>query len=108
MLTRNYLSCDSCIGECFDVHLKTRKSAQTGLAHGWTLHANDDDPKICPMRALIRLAVLYGENVELSGPLFLKVNNNGAIMQDSPLVSQPTCSYEDFQLIVPYHRPAAC
>ena len=97
MLTRN---CLSCIGECFDVHLKTRKSAQTGLAHGWTLHANDDDPKICPMQALIRLAVLYGENIELSGPLFLKVNNNGAIMQESPLVSQPTSSFENSQLII--------
>ena len=55
------------------------------------------------MRALIRLAVLYGENVELSGPLFLKVNNNGAIMQDTPLVSQPTRSFENFRLIVPCH-----
>lgn len=39
------------------------------------------------MRALIRLAVLYGENFSLSGPLFLKVNKNGAVMQDTPLVS---------------------
>jgi hypothetical protein len=69
------------------VRLKTRKSAQTGITHVWTLHANDEDPKICPMRALIRLAVLYGEDFSLSGPLFLKVNKNGAVMHDTPLVS---------------------
>ena len=69
------------------MRLKTRKSAQTGITHVWTLHANDADPKICPMRALIRLAVLYGENFSLSGPLFLKVNKNGAVMQDTLLVS---------------------
>jgi hypothetical protein len=39
------------------------------------------------MRALIRLAVLYRESLSLSGPLFLKVNKNGAVMQDTPLVS---------------------
>lgn len=39
------------------------------------------------MRALIRLAVLYGEDLSLSGPLFLKVNKNGAVMHDTPLVS---------------------
>ncbi|KAF8224365.1 hypothetical protein L208DRAFT_1425813 [Tricholoma matsutake] len=82
-------------GECefelnclsFDVHLKTWKSAQTGITHAWTLHANDDDPKIWTMWALIQLAVLYGENITLSGPLFLKVNKNGAIMQDTPVTS---------------------
>ncbi|KAF8230492.1 hypothetical protein L208DRAFT_1423829 [Tricholoma matsutake] len=73
--------------DCFDVHLKTQKSAQTGIAHAWTLHANDDNPKICPMWALIQLAVLYGKNITLSGPLFLKVNKNGAIMQDTPVTS---------------------
>ncbi|KAF8233214.1 hypothetical protein L208DRAFT_1377382 [Tricholoma matsutake] len=73
--------------ECFDVHLKTQKSAQTGITHAWTLHANDNNPKIRPMWALIWLAVLYGENITLSGPLFLKVNKNGAIMQDTPVTS---------------------
>lgn len=76
--------------------------------HAWTLHANDDDPKICPMWALIQLAVLYGENITLSGPLFLKVNKNGAIMQDTPVVRQSHSSSRCFSLIVVLcHRPAA-
>lgn len=66
--------------------LSTRKSAQTGVGHVWTLHANDADPKICPVRALIRLAVVYGEMVNMSGPLLLRVNKNGAILQDAPVV----------------------
>jgi hypothetical protein len=61
------------------VQLSTRKSAQTGVGHAWTLHANDLDPKICPVRALIRLAVVYGETTPLTGPLFLRINKHGAI-----------------------------
>lgn len=76
------------LGEYFEVQLKTRKSAQTGINHVWTLHANDNDPKICPMRALIRLAMLYGENPPLTGPLFLKVNKYGAVMQEAAVVGQ--------------------
>ncbi|KAJ6459715.1 hypothetical protein C8R47DRAFT_965531, partial [Mycena vitilis] len=75
------------IREYFEVQLSTRKSAQTGVGHAWTLHANDLDPKICPVRTLIRLAVVYGEEMHLSGPLFLKVNKNGAILQD-PIVRE--------------------
>ena len=43
------------------------------------------------MRTFIRLASLYRRNVTLSGPLFLKVNQNGAILQSAPLVSVPVC-----------------
>ncbi|KAJ7453221.1 hypothetical protein FB451DRAFT_1050494, partial [Mycena latifolia] len=74
--------------EFFEVKLSTRKSAQTGIGHAWTLYANDLDPKICPVRALIRLAVVYGETIELAGPLFLKLNKHGAILQDTPIVCQ--------------------
>ncbi|KAJ7795378.1 hypothetical protein B0H14DRAFT_2620969 [Mycena olivaceomarginata] len=63
----------------FEEVLSTRKSAQTGVGHAWTLHANDLDPKICPVRALIRLAVVYGETTPLTGPLFLRINKHGAI-----------------------------
>ncbi|KAF5383851.1 hypothetical protein D9615_003799 [Tricholomella constricta] len=73
--------------ECFEVRLKTRKSAQTGITHVWVLHANDSDPMICPMRALIRLGMLYGENAPLSGSLFLRVNKYGAVLQDAPVTS---------------------
>ncbi|KAJ7877708.1 hypothetical protein B0H14DRAFT_2295908, partial [Mycena olivaceomarginata] len=62
--------------EYFEVQLSTRKSAQTGVGHAWTLHANDFDPKICPVRALIRLAVVYGETTPLTGPLFLRINKH--------------------------------
>jgi hypothetical protein len=74
-------------GTYFSVALKTRKTAQTGILHTWKLHANDLDEKICPVRALIRLATLYGEDIELSGPLFLRVNSTGAVMQPQPVVS---------------------
>ncbi|KAJ7497855.1 hypothetical protein B0H11DRAFT_2384658, partial [Mycena galericulata] len=60
--------------ESFEVKMFTRKSDQTGIGHAWTLWANDMDPKICPVRALIRLAVVYGQTVDLTGALFLKVN----------------------------------
>ncbi|KAK7007167.1 hypothetical protein R3P38DRAFT_3325570 [Favolaschia claudopus] len=68
--------------EYFEVQLSTRKSAQTGVGHAWKLYANDTDPKICPVRALICLAVVYGETTPLTGSLFLKVNKNGAVLQD--------------------------
>ncbi|KAK7021652.1 hypothetical protein R3P38DRAFT_2533656, partial [Favolaschia claudopus] len=72
--------------EYFEVQLSTRKSAQTGVGHAWKVYANDADPKICPVRALIRLAVVYGETAPLTGSLFLKVKKNGAVLQD-PIVS---------------------
>ncbi|KAJ7227754.1 hypothetical protein C8J57DRAFT_1252275 [Mycena rebaudengoi] len=60
---------DKIVGE----RLNTRKSAQTGLLHSWRLFANDDDPKICPVRGLILLATLYKpQGVEMTGPLFLR------------------------------------
>jgi hypothetical protein len=40
-------------GDRFDVRLKTRKQAQSGVGHSWTLHANDEMAKICPVCALI-------------------------------------------------------
>ncbi|KAJ7210308.1 hypothetical protein C8J57DRAFT_1257224 [Mycena rebaudengoi] len=62
---------DNIVGE----RLNTRKSAQTGLLHSWRLFANDDDPKICPVRGLILLATLYKpQGVEMTGPLFLRVS----------------------------------
>ncbi|KAJ7450707.1 hypothetical protein B0H11DRAFT_1612766, partial [Mycena galericulata] len=56
-----------------NVSLNTRKQNQTGLLHSWRLHANDDDPRICPVRAFILLASLYGPEIKKSGPLFLRV-----------------------------------
>ncbi|KAJ7723578.1 hypothetical protein B0H16DRAFT_1787671 [Mycena metata] len=43
-----------------NITLTTRKQNQTGVLHAWKLHANDDDPKICPVCAFILLASLYG------------------------------------------------
>ncbi len=70
------------VGQYFDVYLRTRKSSQTGITHGWRLWMNDSDPKICPLRALIRLAVLYGDSGRLSGPLFLKIDTKGAVLHE--------------------------
>ncbi|KAF7965122.1 hypothetical protein HWV62_45545 [Athelia sp. TMB] len=66
----------------FDVKLATRKSAQTGVQHVWRLYANDEDPHLCPMRALIRLSMVYGPEVSTSGPLFLRVNQIGAVTSE--------------------------
>ncbi|KAJ7240214.1 hypothetical protein C8J57DRAFT_1245432 [Mycena rebaudengoi] len=80
---------DKIVGEreYVDVGLNTRKSAQTGLLHSWRLFANDDDPKICPVRGLIVLATLYKpQGVEMTGPLFLRVSVQGAVMQHQPVV----------------------
>ncbi|KAJ7810099.1 hypothetical protein B0H14DRAFT_2607608 [Mycena olivaceomarginata] len=65
---------DKIVGErrFIDVGLNTRKQNQTGLLHSWRLHANDNDPLICPVRAFILLASLYGPHIKKSGPLFLR------------------------------------
>jgi hypothetical protein len=78
-------------GAYLSVALKTRKTAQTGVLHTWKLHANDYNVKICPLCAMIRLAMLYGEGIELSGPLFLRVCSTGAVMQPMPVVCDSPC-----------------
>nr|GAT42317.1 predicted protein [Mycena chlorophos] len=72
----------------FDVRPKTRKTAQTGVGHPWRLHGNDKDPRICPVRAMMRLAMVYDSSgVAWSGPMFLQVTAAGAIDQARPLTS---------------------
>ena len=73
-------------GAYVEVRLKTRKSAQTGVLHTWHLWANDADPRLCPVRALIRLACLYGPHAPLKGPLFLCVGKLGDILHNQPVV----------------------
>jgi hypothetical protein len=75
-----------CLGHYFDVKLKTRKSAQTGVLHSWRLFTNDIDSKIFPMWMMILLVRLYPTNIGLKGPLFLKVSKQGAILPE-PMVS---------------------
>ncbi|KAK7006905.1 hypothetical protein R3P38DRAFT_2458936, partial [Favolaschia claudopus] len=55
--------------------------------HSWRLHANDGDPMICPVRAFILLGSLYGPEIKKSGPLFLHVSAQGAVMQNQPLTA---------------------
>ncbi|KAH7904816.1 hypothetical protein BJ138DRAFT_1018593, partial [Hygrophoropsis aurantiaca] len=97
--------------ECFDVHFRTRKSAQTGVLHTWRLFANDKDPKICPVRALIRLAQLYGKSTPTTGPLFLRIDKQGAIMSKAPVVSVPLFFWFQRSLTVhlvkQHHQPRA-
>ncbi|KAG1775337.1 hypothetical protein EV702DRAFT_973228, partial [Suillus placidus] len=68
------------------IRLKTRKSAQTGVLHTWRLWANDADPQLCPVQALICLACLYGPQMPLKGPLFLQIGKFGDILHDQPVV----------------------
>ena len=70
----------------FEISHKTRKNAQTGCRQNWFLHANDVDPFLCPLRALMRLAILYGEENPCTGPLFLQVKA-GAVQWGQRYVS---------------------
>lgn len=88
---------ESHLGAYYEVRLKTRKTAQTGVPHTWTLHANDVDTAICPVRALIRLAILYGEEVTPTGPLFLRVHSMGAVLSGQPVVSSSLYILSAFQ-----------
>ena len=74
-------------GRFFDVRLGPRKTQQSGIAHHWRLHANDADPAVCPVRAIIRLVYIYGRDLPKSGPLFLRVRAQGTIDQSKPFVS---------------------
>ena len=48
---------------------------QTGGCQHMTLYANDAQPIICPVRALLRMVALYKNNVDVLEPLFLFVDN---------------------------------
>jgi hypothetical protein len=65
------------------------------VLHTWRLYANDIDTKLCPMRALIRVSMLYRSDRDLSRPLFLRVNKQGAVSEE-PVVRM-TC----FQCFLP-------
>ncbi|TFY81507.1 hypothetical protein EWM64_g2501 [Hericium alpestre] len=71
--------------EHYEVHLETCKAQQTGVFHDWRLHTNNEDDKLCPFRALICLSMLYGEDVTLSGPLFLRIGAQGSVLQEQPV-----------------------
>jgi hypothetical protein len=73
-------------GAYIEMRLKTRKSAQTGVLHTWRLWANDADTRLCPVRALVRIACLYGSQVPLKGPLFLRIGKLGDVLRDQPVV----------------------
>ncbi len=66
-----------------------QKSAQTGVNEFWRLYANDNDPKICPVRALIRLRIVYGSAIKPTGPLFLQISPSGAVVVGTPVVFIP-------------------
>ena len=67
-------------GSYFDMTMETRKNAQTRVPHIWHLCANDVDPRICPKRALIRLARIYSRDYPKTGPLFLQMNKYGVVI----------------------------
>lgn len=71
----NYLS----PGDHFDLTLHERKNAQTGVSHFYPLWANDKCPELCPLRALLRLDLLYKKLNVLTGPLFLHITAQGQI-----------------------------
>ena len=74
------MPCQIIPGSYFDMTMETRKNAQTRVPHIWHLCANDVDPRICPKRALIRLARIYGRDYPKTGPLFLQMNKYGVVI----------------------------
>ena len=72
--------------EYFGISLNPRKAAQTGVRNTWRLWANDGSPFLCPKRAMIMLAMIYGKSVHRSGPLFREVDSTGAVLPNSPIV----------------------
>ncbi|KAG0693492.1 hypothetical protein DFH29DRAFT_881407 [Suillus ampliporus] len=86
VVTLEFSSVEIIPGESYvEIRLKTRKSAQTGVLHTWRLWANDADPRLCPVQALIRIACLYGSHVPPRGPLFLRIGKFGDILRDQPV-----------------------
>ncbi|KAE9383034.1 hypothetical protein BT96DRAFT_1041444 [Gymnopus androsaceus JB14] len=65
--------------------LGTRKTAQAGVSHFWRMHANDLDPRLCPIRILALLAAIY-KGIRKSGPLFLRTSAYGAVLSEKPIV----------------------
>ena len=51
-----------------------RKTAQDGINKFWRLYANDEDPLICPIRALMNLHELYAGTVAPAGLLFRQLS----------------------------------
>lgn len=70
-----------------DVTHKTRKSAQTGVQQRWRLRANDGHPRLCPIRALIQVSLVYGKNMDPSGPLWRQTTSYDAVDMTRPVVS---------------------
>lgn len=74
------------VGRFVDVRLLgTRKTAQAGVSHFWRMHANDLDPRLCPIRILALLAAIY-KGIRKSGPLFLRTSAYGAVLSEKPIV----------------------
>lgn len=69
-----------------DITHKIRKSAQTGVPQRWRLRANDTDQRLCPIRALIRMATVYGPELEPTGSVFLQTTSYGAVDFNRPVV----------------------
>ena len=63
----------------FDVLIKTRKMAQTGVRSTWRLYGNNFDPRICPLRALIRLTKVYGKDISIFFHRVFKGKEHGNI-----------------------------
>lgn len=50
------------------------------------LYANDAQPVICPIRALLRVVGLYKRDIDTSGPLFLSIDASGKVEPSRRLV----------------------
>lgn len=75
------------VNEYFDVTLSHRKTAQAGVgSQFWRLWANDTKPWLCPKRAQILLAMVYGESIDYSGAMFRMVDANGIVQANQPIV----------------------
>ncbi|KAL5485569.1 hypothetical protein ACEPAI_8212 [Sanghuangporus weigelae] len=72
----------------FTVTLNTRKNMQSGGCQRMRLYANDAEPVICPVRALLRIVGVYKYSADPLGPLFLTVNSKGQLDPNKRLTPQ--------------------
>lgn len=75
---------------CHAGHTQIHPDSDT---HWWRLHANDNNPMLCPIWMLILLAECYPTTISYSGPLFLKVGKQGTVLETEPMsTSQFVCA----------------
>ncbi|GJE98264.1 hypothetical protein PsYK624_144900 [Phanerochaete sordida] len=73
--------------EWLEITLPPRKASQTGTSGRWRLWANDIKPYLCPKRMRILLVSLYGAAPDRNAPMFVQVDDSGALLMNKPMTA---------------------